>query len=98
MLIGEMPHALIPTLVVAKIRELFEQDAAVLAGDRGDLAIIGAAPVWSVTGSTALKQLGAMHEIRLEPGTVGEFAVTRDPRLGGLRPRRAMNGDERQSK
>jgi fructoselysine-6-P-deglycase FrlB-like protein len=79
MLIGEMLHAFIPTQIVAKVCELFEQDAAVLSGDCRNLAILGAAPVWAVAGSAGLKQLGAVHKIRLEPGAVGEFPVTGHP-------------------
>ena len=94
MLIREMLHALIPALVVTKIRELLEQDAAVLASDRRDLSILGAAPVWTVAGSAALKQVGAMREIRFEPRAVGEFPVTGHTRVGGLGPGGAMNGDQ----
>ena len=95
MAIGEILHALVPTLVVAKVRELFEQDAAVLPGDRRYLAILGAASVRSVAGRAGSVQLGAVLEIGLEPRALGEFTVAGDARRGGLCPGDAL-GDQHQ--
>jgi hypothetical protein len=84
MAVGEILHALVPALVVAEVGELLEQDAAVLAGNGGYLAVRGATAVGPVAGGAGLIQLGAVHEIGLEPRALGEFTVARDARFRGL--------------
>ena len=98
MAIGEILHALVPALVVAKVRELLEQHAAVLPGDRRYLTILGAAPVRSVAGRAGLVQLGAVLEIGLEHGALDEFTVTGDARRNGLCQGDALGTSSRTSK
>src|SRR6185503_5098302 len=83
--ISEILHALVPALVVSKVRQLLEQDAAVLPGDGGYFSIFRAATVRPVAGRAGLIQLGTVFEIGFERCALGEFTVAGDSRLDGLR-------------
>ena len=90
MAIGEMLHVLVPALLVAEIRELLEQHAAVLPGDGRHFAVGRAAPIRSVARRAGLEQLGAVPEVGLQRGARDEFAVARSAWLAGLRPGDAL--------
>src|SRR5687767_14292297 len=90
--VGEVLHALVPALVVAKIGQLLQQYTAVLTGDRGDFAVAGPAALRAVAGGAGGKQVRATREIRLEPGSFGEFAVAQFARVRVLR--RRLGGEQ----
>ena len=98
MTVREILHALVPALVVAKIRELLEQYAAVLPRDGGYFSVVRAATVRPMAGRAGLVQLGAVREIRLECRALGEFPITRDAWMDGLRGHGSRDHGQRDDK
>ena len=75
--IGEVLHSLIPALLVAEVRQLFQQYAAVLAGDRGDLAVRRPTAIGTVTACASGEQVRTVFEIGLQERALCELLVAR---------------------
>lgn len=70
---GEVPHALVPSPVMAEVHELLDQHRDVLAGYGRDAAVTAAAPVRGVAGRTGREQVGAMLQVRFKFDRRTEF-------------------------